>query len=73
MVEGGAKQLSEDVMLDALFTAHEALQQLLDLQDELQKALGKPKRAVDATERRRGALQALPRTAATPRSRPPSK
>jgi polyribonucleotide nucleotidyltransferase len=46
MVEGGAKQLSEDVMLDALFTAHEALQQLLDLQDELQKAVGKPKRTV---------------------------
>jgi polyribonucleotide nucleotidyltransferase len=46
MVEGGAQQLSEDVMLDALFTAHEALQQLLDLQDELRKAVGKPKRAV---------------------------
>jgi polyribonucleotide nucleotidyltransferase len=46
MVEGGAKQLSEDVMLDALFTAHQALQQLLDLQDELQKVVGKPKRPV---------------------------
>ena len=46
MVEGGSKQLSEDVMLDALFTAHEALQQLLDLQDQLQKALGRPKRVV---------------------------
>src|SRR5262249_17304472 len=43
MVEGGAQQLSEDVMLDALFTAHEAIQQLLDVQDELRKAVGKPK------------------------------
>jgi len=46
MVEGGAKQLSEDVMLDALFSAHAALQQLLDLQDELRQAVGKPKRHV---------------------------
>src|SRR5579862_6787497 len=46
LVEAGAQQLSEDVMLDALFTAHEALQQLLDLQDQLQKAVGRPKRTV---------------------------
>src|SRR5512143_2171792 len=44
MVEGGAKMLPEDVMLEALFSAHQALQKLLDLQDELQKAVGKPKR-----------------------------
>ncbi len=46
MVEGGAKMLSEDVILDALFTAHREMQKILDLQDELQKALGKPKRTV---------------------------
>src|SRR5438034_616711 len=46
MVEGGAKQLSEDIMLEALFSAHDALQKLLDLQDELQKAVGRPKRTV---------------------------
>jgi len=46
MVEGGAKMLPEDVMLEALFSAHQALQELLDLQDELQNAVGKPKRAV---------------------------
>ncbi len=46
MVEGGARQLTEDVMLDALFTAHQEMQVLLDLQDELRKALGKPKREV---------------------------
>jgi polyribonucleotide nucleotidyltransferase len=46
MVEGGAKMLPEDVMLDALFTAHQSLQAILDMQDELQKTLGKPKRVV---------------------------
>lgn len=46
MVEGGARQLPEDVMLDALFTAHQELQVLLDLQDELRQAVGKPKREV---------------------------
>jgi polyribonucleotide nucleotidyltransferase len=46
MVEGGAKMLAEDAMLDALFSAHQALQTLLDLQDELQKVLGRPKRAL---------------------------
>ncbi len=46
MVEGGAKMLPEDVMLEALFGAHQALQKLLDLQDELQKAVGNPKRVV---------------------------
>jgi len=46
MVEGGAKMLSEDVVLDALFTAHREMQKILDLQDELRKALGKPKRTV---------------------------
>ncbi|HVM95006.1 MAG TPA: polyribonucleotide nucleotidyltransferase [Candidatus Acidoferrales bacterium] len=46
MVEGGSKGLPEDVMLDALFEAHKALQVILDLQDDLRNALGKPKRAI---------------------------
>ncbi len=45
MVEGGAEIVSEAIVVDALFEAHQALQPLLDLQLELQKALGKPKRA----------------------------
>jgi polyribonucleotide nucleotidyltransferase len=44
MVEGGARMLPEDVMLEALFTAHEAMQPLLDMQDELQQAVGRAKR-----------------------------
>ncbi len=51
MVEGGARQLPEDVMLDALFTAHQELQVLLDLQDELRQAVGKRKREVTVPTR----------------------
>jgi polyribonucleotide nucleotidyltransferase len=46
MVEGGAREVPEEVVLDAIFLAQEAVQPLLGLQLELQKALGKPKRAV---------------------------
>ena len=48
MVEGGANIVPDDVMLEALFAAHEALQPILKLQDELQKAIGKPKRDAPA-------------------------
>jgi polyribonucleotide nucleotidyltransferase len=48
MVEGGAAMQPEAVVLEALFTAHEAMQPLLALQDELQRAVGKPKRTVVA-------------------------
>ncbi|MFN8642046.1 MAG: polyribonucleotide nucleotidyltransferase [Candidatus Binatia bacterium] len=46
MVEGGARMLPEDVMLDALYTAHEGLQPLIAMQEELRAKLGKPKREV---------------------------
>ena len=45
MVEGGANIVSESVVIDALFAAHQALQPLLDMQEELQRALGKAKRS----------------------------
>jgi polyribonucleotide nucleotidyltransferase len=46
MVEGGARILPEDVVLEALFTAHQAVQPLIALQEELQRKVGKPKRVV---------------------------
>ncbi len=46
MVEGGAHMVPEAVLLDALFTAHEALQPLITLQENLQRLVGKPKRSV---------------------------
>ncbi len=46
MVEGGAAMLPESLVLEGLFTAHQALQPLLDVQEELRKRVGKPKRTV---------------------------
>ncbi len=44
MVEAGAKILPEDVMAEAILFAHRALRPLIDLQLELQEAVGKAKR-----------------------------
>ena len=43
MVEAGAKLLPEDVMAEAILFGHRALQPLIDIQEELQKAVGKTK------------------------------
>ncbi len=43
MVEAGAKLLPEDVMAEAILFGHRALQPLVDLQLELQQAVGKAK------------------------------
>jgi DNA polymerase III epsilon subunit family exonuclease len=44
MVEAGANLLPEDVMAEAILFGHRALQPLVDIQEELQKAVGKTKR-----------------------------
>ena len=43
MVEGGALELPEDIVLSALETAHEALQACIDMQLQLQQQVGKAK------------------------------
>ncbi|MDF1615644.1 polyribonucleotide nucleotidyltransferase [Desulfurivibrio dismutans] len=48
MVEGGAASLSEEEVKNGIFFAHESLQPLLAMQDELQAAAGKPKMEVPA-------------------------
>jgi polyribonucleotide nucleotidyltransferase len=48
MVEGKADELSEDEVLAGIFHAFENLQPLIDLQEELQKSSGKPKRSMPA-------------------------
>jgi polyribonucleotide nucleotidyltransferase len=48
MVEGGARMLPEDVILDALYTGHREMQAILDMQAELRRAIGRPKRALVA-------------------------
>jgi polyribonucleotide nucleotidyltransferase len=44
MVEGSCAEVSEDVIVDALMFAHAQSQPLLDLQEKLRAAVGKPKR-----------------------------
>jgi polyribonucleotide nucleotidyltransferase len=44
MVEGKADELSEDEVLAGIFHAFEHLQPLIDMQEQLQKSSGKPKR-----------------------------
>ena len=51
MVEGGADMISETDLLEALFAAHEAVQPLLDIQEELRGAVGKSKREVEVPPR----------------------
>jgi len=46
MVEGGARMQPEAVVLEALFTAHDAMQPLIELQEKLRGLAGKPKRVV---------------------------
>ncbi len=43
MVEAGARILSEDVMAEAILFAHRELRPLIDLQEQLRAAVGKPK------------------------------
>ena len=50
MVEGGAKMVPEDEILEALFSGHEAIQPLLQLQEEIRREVGKTKRQVPLAE-----------------------
>lgn len=45
MVEAGANEVSEDVMVEALRRGHEAIQDVIRIQNEMREAVGKPKRA----------------------------
>ena len=45
MVESGAQELSEDIMLQALLKGHEAIQELVDFQNYIVAAVGKEKTA----------------------------
>lgn len=47
MVESGAKELSEDIMLEALLKGHEAIQDLIAFQEEIVAAIGKEKADVE--------------------------
>ncbi|NLX83783.1 MAG: polyribonucleotide nucleotidyltransferase [Clostridiales bacterium] len=44
MVEAGANELSEDVMLEAILFAHEAIKELIAFQEQIVAEIGRPKR-----------------------------
>jgi len=46
MVEAGAQELAEAVMLEAVRRGHEALQPIIDLQERMAAAIGKAKREI---------------------------
>ncbi|HEY8390893.1 MAG TPA: polyribonucleotide nucleotidyltransferase [Clostridia bacterium] len=47
MVEAGANIVSEDVMLDGILFAHEEIKKLVAFQEEIVKAVGKPKKQIE--------------------------
>ncbi len=47
MVESGAKELTEDIMLEALLKGHEAIRELIAFQEEIAAAIGKEKAEVE--------------------------
>ena len=48
MVEGGAAQVPEDVVLDAIMFGHESIQEVLGMQEQLRERVGRPKMEVAA-------------------------
>ena len=46
MVEAGARQVPEDKMIEAIMFGHETIKELVDFQEEIRAAVGKPKREV---------------------------
>ena len=48
MVEGGAKQVSEEEVVKGLMFAHKSLQSLIKIQEELKSKVGKPKMSYEA-------------------------
>lgn len=50
MVEGGADFATEEEILEALFVAHREMQPIIALQEEMQAAVGKPKRPLPIVE-----------------------
>ncbi len=51
MLEGGAEIVDEETILEALFRAHEEMGAIFEMQQELRRLAGKPKREFKAKER----------------------
>jgi polyribonucleotide nucleotidyltransferase len=50
MLEGGAREVSEDVLVDAINFGLESMKQAIELQDKIVQAIGKEKRSIDRLE-----------------------
>ncbi len=51
MVEGEAKEVEEELLLEAIFLGHAEIQPILDIQEELKESFGKEKRTPRPVER----------------------
>ncbi len=56
MVEAGANEVTEEVLVDALEFGHQAIQPFIALQEEMRAAIGKPKTEVELVEPNEKAL-----------------
>jgi len=59
IMEAGAKEISEDIVLQAVKFAHEANQSIIGIQEQLQKAVGKPKLTLPMEEANAEAVAAV--------------
>lgn len=50
MVEAGVKEVSEELMLEALMFGHEAIKELVEFQEKIIKEIGKPKMEYEVLE-----------------------
>ena len=65
MVEGGTQMVSEDEILEALFAGHAAIQPLIQIQEEIRREIGKPKRQVPLAELDRAVVRRVEELALT--------
>jgi polyribonucleotide nucleotidyltransferase len=59
MLEGGAEIVDEETILEALFRAHQEMGAIFEMQQELRRLAGKPKREFKARERDTALLEAV--------------
>ncbi len=62
MLEGGANVIDEETILEAIFQAHEALAPVFEIQQELRRLVGKPKREFVPKELDPAVIEAVQRS-----------
>lgn len=59
MVEAGAEEISEALLVEALAFGHQAIQPIIDLQEEMRAAVGKEKHAIEVPETDEALVEAV--------------